>query len=474
VSTITIKGIGTFTVRKNASLLDVLRKYRVPINASCGGRGRCGMCRVRVKGNDIPCDTVETLLIPQTLRDKGYRLACRQRITHHIDVIVPALKHVKRKHPGSRAVALDLGTTIIKGAAVDLKSGRVMEIAKTPNLQNSYGGDVITRISSAMDGNYKSLRKLLLGSIRNVCNTLNTKNPVFTTVVGNPVMLSFYLNKSVKGLSCFPFTSELGDAVLLKNPNRYIFPIIGGFVGADTLAGLLASGVCDSNKTSLYMDIGTNGEVAIVHHDNILTTSTAAGPAFEGMGLSCGSLAIPGAIDRIAVKPGGYRVHTIGNKTPVGLCASGLVDLLGVLLKQRILRQNGRLQHLVKIGASTVTQKDIRALQLAVGALHAGIKILLDKVSLKSGGIDQFVLTGEFGTHINTKALFSIGLLPSTAKKIHVQKDLPLRGAIMALKHDDVLERIHAMRLKSKHIDLATQPHFQKTFISSLKFASWT
>jgi len=475
MNTLTIKGRGSFRVHKGTKLLDCLSKSGLPVNATCGGKGRCGSCRVRIaKPQKRPTDK-DALFIPSTLLKQGYRLACQYKITGDMTIDIPSfqkLKPVKAKF--NYGLALDIGTTVIKGAAVNLKTGSVEKISSVYNLQNSIGGDVLTRVGASINGQYDLLNKLLFSSIRKLKNRLGIYRPAITTIVGNPVMLSFYLHKPVEGFAQHPFTSKLKKSIFLKNPPRYVFPIIGGFVGGDTISGILASRIYRKNENSLYIDLGTNGEVVFVKGKRTYATSTAAGPAFEGIGVDCGCLAIPGAIDRFSYAKGALRFHTIDKKTPIGLCASGLIDLLSILLERNILKDNGRIKYDVPISSRIcISQNDIRKLQLAIGAIHSGIKILLHHTKTAPKNIDEVVITGEFGSRLDVNALVKIGLIPKDTKKVSLKKDLPLQGAVMAIKNNNIFHEVETIREHSRHIDLAAQPNFQEVFVSSLKLAPW-
>ncbi len=371
-------------------------------------------------------------------------------------------------------LAIDLGTTTIKAALVNLKKGRVKKKVTIFNPQNSLGGDVMTRISIALKNNYQRLRRLLLSGICDVRERLGITKPVFTTVVGNPVMLSFYLNKPVIGLSQYPFKSEVNDGKFFRNPTRYVFPIIGGFVGSDTIAGILASGISQKEGIFLYIDLGTNGEIALITPDRILALSAAAGPAFEGVGISCGSLAIAGAIDQITYQRG-FRFHTIKNKEPIGICASGLIDLLAVLLSLGWLRSDGRLLKEIAIPKTglRLTQTDIRKLQLAIGAIRTGIEILLAKIGIKPAALTETILTGELGSSLNPNSLIRVGLLPTGIKKIRFAKDLPLKGATKVLYDKNAFKQVRKIKRRCEHLELANEPDFQKRFVANLKLAPW-
>lgn len=474
MSILTIKRHGTFRVKNSTKLIDCLAKNGIPIIATCGGKGRCGSCRVRIITPQKPQDERETLFIPQSALKQGYRLACQHKITHDMTIDIPCLKKVKSaKLKSNYGLALDIGTTVIKGAAVNLKNGDVEKICKVYNLQNSIGGDIITRVSASIDGKYDILRKLLYSSLKQLKNCLGVQKPAITIIVGNPVMLSFYLHEPINGFAQYPFTSNLNKGIFLKNPPRYVFPIIGGFVGGDTISGILASRMHKSGKNSLYIDLGTNGEVVLIQGKNIYAASTAAGPAFEGIGVDCGCLAIPGAIDQVSYSKGNFRFHTINKEKPIGLCASGLIDLLAILLSQGILKENGRLKHAVQLSWIDIDQGDIRKLQLATGAIHSGIKILLNQARIGPERVDETVITGEFGSKLNIKALIRIGLLPEGIQKISFEKDLPLQGAIKTIQNNKILNQSEEIRELSTHIDLAAQPDFQEVFVSSLKLAPW-
>jgi len=454
----------------------MLIRKNIPINAACGGQGRCGQCRVKVKGRLSTPDEIESVLIPARLLKSGYRLACRCMIHGKPEIFVPPFKkpgyRLKAKNQ-TLGLALDLGTTVIKGALVNLKSGEVLQRAKLYNPQNSLGNDVITRISASIEGKEKKLNRLLFSGIKEIHKQLGIKRPVFTTVVGNTVMLSFYLKKSVKGLAQFPFESEIKKATILKHPARYIFPVIGGFVGGDTIAGILASQAYKGRDRVLYIDLGTNGEIALISKKRVLALSAAAGPAFEGVGIEYGSLAVAGAIDQVQYR-GGFRVHTIENRKPVGLCASGLIDLIAVLLNLGWLREDGRLLKEFEYKGIRLTQKDVRKLQLAIGAIHTGVQVILEHTKSKPRDLAATIITGEFGGNLNLKSLMRTGVIPDSLGKVRFETDLPLQGAIRALLDDQTRNEIDGIARNSEHVELADQADFSKKFITALKLKPWS
>uniref|UniRef100_A0A7V3RHS3 DUF4445 domain-containing protein n=1 Tax=candidate division WOR-3 bacterium TaxID=2052148 RepID=A0A7V3RHS3_UNCW3 len=458
---------------KTDTLLSLLQKEGVFIDASCGGKGRCGRCKVLIKGNPRPPDEVEKILIPEGLLKKGYRLACRYKTKAIPELIIPRFQKMKKVENRNAGLAIDIGTTVIKGALVDLNNSKIIKIEKVFNPQQSWGGDVITRVGFAIDGRYRLIRSSLLKGIEELKYKLNNPAPEFTAIVGNPVMLSFYLGKSVKGFASYPFQGEIEKGIFIKKPKGYVFGCIGGFVGGDTLAGLMVSGLLSNERPGLYIDLGTNGEIALITDKRVYTVSTAAGPAFEGVGLACGTLAQPGAIERVDYKHG-FKILTIGNKKPIGFCASGFIDLIATLLRLDLLTELGRLKREIRIAGFKIEQMDIRKLQLAIGAIHTGVKFLLDYTGLKASHLKKVVITGEFGSHLNLDSLKKVGIIPSVIKDISFENDLPLRGAIAFLLDQITPEMIEDLRRCSKNLELANQKDFQKRFIEGLILKPWS
>lgn len=459
--------------RTPKTVLEFLTGENIPVPAVCGGKGICGLCRVRILGKKRPVSARETKFIPPRLLKGGFRLVCRQNWTRGIQVKVPRSTATRTATSSGKGLAIDIGTTVIKAAAVDLIRGKITARKSVFNPQNNLGGDILTRVTAALNGRQNELKMMLDHGIDEVKKGLSLKNPSCTSIVGNPVMLSIYLNRPLKGYSRHPFDGGLDYPSIARLGDRRIFPVIGGFVGGDTLAGIYAiDRPMARGLRRLYIDLGTNGEVAIMDRKAIWATSTAAGPAFEGAGIGCGSLAIPGAIDRVFFDRG-FKYHTINNKPAVGICASGLIDLMAVALDSGYLAENGRLLKPIQIADLSVTQEDIRTLQLAVAALHAGIRILLDKTGLYSSQIDEAVITGEFGRHLNEASLIRIGIIPTGIKQLNRTADLPLSGAVRSLLDRDSARRVARLKKMSRHVDLARQPDFQDKFVSALRMAPW-
>ena len=457
---------------QGTSILGFLTSQSIALPAACAGKGTCGLCRIRLDpaGRTNAADRKR---IPTGLLKKGYRLACQHRARRGLTLTIPAGFNKHRRTRSDLALGLDLGTTVIKAAAVDLTTGAVVRRQAVFNPQNNLGADVMTRITEAENGKNRRLVSLLKHGIDEVKRGLGLTEPVKTAVVGNPVMLSFYLGRSLSGLTRHPFTSAISERSIIKRHRDHVFPVIGGFVGGDTLAGLYAlADRAHAPLTRLYIDLGTNGEVAVMDRRQIWAASTAAGPAFEGAGIACGSLAVPGAIDRVGFNDK-FTFQTIDNCRPVGFCASGLIDLLASALRSRHLAENGRLLKPIRIAGFSIRQDDIRILQLAVAALHSGIQMLLAKTGLTPARLDEAVITGEFGQHMDLDNMIRIGLLPSGIRRVRIVHDLALQGAILSLSDNRASDRIAKLKVKSRHLDLARQPEFQDRYVSALCLKPW-
>ena len=246
---------------------------------------------------------------------------------------------------------------------------------------------------------------------------------------------------------------------------------MNAFVGADISCAVLASGMC-KEKTTLLCDIGTNGEIALWKDGILSVTSTAAGPAFEGALISCGCSSIPGAIDKVWWEDNALAIHTIGDQPAVGICGSGLIDAVAVLLQQEIMDETGALEEDVVLAPGvTLLQKDIRALQLAKAAIAAGIQTLLDSTGTTCGEIETFYLAGGFGSHLNLTNAAAIGLIPEKlVKKTKVLGNAALAGAARLLLDPAATEEIRTIAEHSRHFNLGGNPVFNHNYMEQMLF----
>jgi uncharacterized 2Fe-2S/4Fe-4S cluster protein (DUF4445 family) len=477
------------------SLLNALRENGFEVYSPCGGNGTCGKCNVLIKNEG---------LVP----------SCLYHLKESVEVILPDRREAKvlteqHQHtiqlplmPGKCAdlsiyphgVAVDIGTTTIAIYLVNLVTGVISETRAILNPQAKYGADVITRIqftTSNKEG-IKILQNELIYALNREFTSLvhfagiSESEIIKVVFAGNTTMLHLLLGVNPGSLAQAPFKAQFLDEQMLKGAQLNlrclpeaevkVLPSVSAFVGADIVAGIASIMPSDRHKNYLFMDIGTNGEIALVTDDHVFCCSTAAGPAFEGAKITCGMGAVEGAIS--AFTNDGYTV--IGDEKPAGICGSGLIDLVAFLCDNRLVDTEGRLEkdYIVVPATETDTeqavylnQDDIREVQLAKSAIASGIKILMKQAGMSFDQIDTLFLAGGFGNYINTENAVRIGLLPSEMK----EKIIPLgntsgTGAILALKSvkfDDVISKL--LR-KTKHIELAADEDFALEFAMNMMF----
>ena len=409
--------------------------------------------------------------------------------------------------------AFDIGTTTLAASLVDLRSGESLAVASRMNPQVSFGDDVLSRIAYASDSpeNLEELRQSIVTAIGEMIDELATEATISREYVyevvfsGNTTMLHILCGIDVSPLGHFPFApvqdrglllgaSELGVNIH-PGGRAYVFPVIGGFVGGDTVAGLLSTRACESDGPILLVDIGTNGEIALVNDGKIWAASTAAGPAFEGARISCGMRATRGAIEKV-VFDDDIDLSVIGNVEPIGICGSGLVDLAAGLLDAGIVTPQGRLLPLEDLpqtlpeplrkrvrqgefvlgdnsdSSLTITQRDIRELQLATGAIRAGVNILLRIAALKPGDLHRILIAGGFGSFIRRSHAQRIGLLPSEIehRKIQYVGNTSLAGARWVLLSTRARQNAERLARLSEHVQLAEDHDFQREFADAMIF----
>ncbi len=410
-------------------------------------------------------------------------------------------------------LALDLGTTTVVAALIDLNTGRQLGYASTVNQQASEGHDVIARINTTIeeaDGLQKlqaAARASLDRAITQVLarEQVDPQEVYEATLVGNTTMVHLYLGISPASLGHLPYVGMVADAVdmpasqldlhLHPSARIYILPAIAGFVGADTVAAALAASFDeDDGRIRIIADIGTNCELVLRRDERLLVTSTPAGPAFEGARIACGMYAGPGAIEAVHLD-GDVHCKVIGRQEPRGLCGSGLVDAGAELLANGIIDETGRLLEPEELGEQVsealkrrlvpredglsfvlaesvaLTQRDIRELQLAKASIRTAVDLLLEKAELAAADIDEFVLAGGFGNYIDKANAMRLGLIPELPpEKIRFIGNGALVGARLALLSRTLRQRGVQIAQRAEHLQLAGTPDFQDRFTEALLF----
>lgn len=402
-------------------------------------------------------------------------------------------------------LAIDLGTTKIAAYLTDLETGEVLVAKGAVNHQIAYGEDVISRITYAMENGGEILRQTAAQDLNTLIAELCAdggfapNNIAEVVIVGNTAMHHLFLGLPVKQLALAPYVPAVSTAVNIKArdiglataPGAYVhlLPNIAGFVGADHVAMLLATGLYDTEKTMLGLDIGTNTEISLATHGSLRSCSCASGPAFEGAHIKDGMRATGGAIERIRITSSSVDFQTIDDKPPIGLCGSGILDAVAQLREVGIIDHQGRLQshpqgHRNKDGQEfvlvpkeksgsgkdiTITQKDIGEVQLAKGAMSAGISILLAEANISWEEVDEVIIAGAFGSYIDVASAIKIGMLPSLPAERFLQVGNAAGvGAKLALVSKKQRQLAEEVAHKVDYIELMNHPHYPRTFAHAL------
>ena len=466
----------------HGSILEHAQKLGVEIASECGGLGTCGRCVVRIeKGAEGLNEKTDTERTHDLQPDE--RLACQARIVDlasDVTVVIkdfgnyailsesletdialaPAVSRSGHKvvHDSGEelgryggailGLAVDVGTTTLVGEVLDLTDGRVVAAFARKNPQIAYGNDVISRIAHTMrhETGLKELQQAVVRGINEELSKLEGQNGcqlrhVYEVVaVGNSTMRDLFFGQRVHTLGVIPFESSNPSAVTKKaveiglnvNPNAPVYspPLIGGHAGTDAVADILASGVYHHERVSMLIDIGTNGEVAVGNRDRIMTASCAAGGAYEGATTECGVGAIEGAIKNVWISEGSVGYETIGGKPPVGICGSGLIDLLAELLRHGIMSPKAKIKQPFHVTDSIrLTQQDIYQLITAKAGLRLDQDLLIQYYGTTLDEIEHIYLAGGFGNFINPQNAVAIGLLPPAADKVVRIGNAALAGA---------------------------------------------
>ncbi len=460
------------------TVASLLQKHGITFPSPCGGNGRCGKCIVMLWGQVSSPDERE--------EQAGCRLACRARLLgdargelFHTDVPFASIDssgYTPTEELRALSAAVDIGTTTLAVKVFDADGASVGN-ASCLNPQRTYGGDVISRIDAALHGKQEELQVCVAESLLSLLHQAGgdrAENLVFT---GNTSMLYLLTGRPPHSIAVSPFRADtlFGQEILWQDRPVYLPPCINAFVGADTTCAVLASGMTERAETALLCDIGTNGELALWKDSRLYVTSTAAGPAFEGAEITCGCGYIPGAVDKVWAVGGRIYTHTVENKPAVGLCGSGLLDAAAAMLETGFMDETGAMDGDLVLtangGSITLTQKDIRKLQLAKGAIAAGIQVLLRQAGVAEAEVQTVYLAGGFGTHLSPAGAAKIGLIPySFAGKTVPLGNAALTGACMILCQKGAKEKALEIAKASIHIELGGSEDFNNAFVEHMLF----
>jgi uncharacterized 2Fe-2S/4Fe-4S cluster protein (DUF4445 family) len=406
-------------------------------------------------------------------------------------------------------VAVDIGTTTLVVALIDLRDGREIAVASSLNPQARHAQDVLSRIKlgSQSEGLQQLQGELIAELNRLIGGTaaearVSVQNIYEAVFSGNTTMLHLATGTNPASLGKYPYTPALacGESVraadlglAIASPGWvYLPPIMSAYVGADITSGILAAKLAELAGVTLFVDIGTNGEMVLAVNGQLTATSTAAGPAFEGMNIACGMRASRGAIERVSLAGDDVEIKTIANAAPVGLCGSGLLDVVGELAARGGLDKNGRFQtngalpdrrwkhRFDRLDGKPVfrladpvflSQKDVRQVQLAKAAIRAGIELMLRANGLTAERVDRVLIAGSFGFHLRTASLLHLGLLPPGFKdRVAFVGNTSKTGARAFLLNRRLRDELKRLVQRVRVLELANDPAFEKTFVQALSF----
>lgn len=595
------ENIEEYKATKGTNLLHFLRKHTSSVSAPCGGKGKCGKCKVRTDSISGVSESEKKLLGSKMIA-KGYRLACYINIASDMDIFIdestgkpkiathwteirkeknlkplfikrnitaeiPSLKNQKSDferlmnssgleingdidilkelpevlrecnsnvtcvimdkkvlavESGDTTkkiygLAIDIGTTTVAAYLVSLTDGSIKSVYSDMNPQRKYGFDVISRINYTIEkeSGTKDLKDAVISCINSAAvftsrsAGIDLKDIYGAVIVGNTTMLHLVMGLPVRNISVSPFipvTTALNrikakDIEININPYGQILllPSVSSYIGADTLSAVMSSGMHDSGKMSLLIDLGTNGEIVLGNSKRLYACSVAAGPAFEGANIRNGMGGVEGAIDSVKISSE-VEFTTIGNSDPKGLCGSGILDALSGLLEVGLVDKTGRMltldeckkiygtlwNRIIKVDGINsflvyedkneqivITQRDIRELQNAKGAVAAGIKTLALKAGIELCDIERVYLAGGFGSYINIKSAHRIGLIPKELSgKIKSIGNAAGNGAVEILTSSKALKKLQKIKDIVTYIELSSDPHYVEEYINCMGFLS--
>jgi len=534
-------------------LIDAARAAGIRMETPCDGAGTCGKCKAKVGREALQSlsgDAHKSLTMAE--RDAGWVLACQATVHGDLQVELDAFDSdglqilsegqglavelapwVRKSYDAEAGttqvlagdallatetgdttaaifgIAVDIGTTTLVTTLLDLRTGAEIGVTSSLNPQAIHAQDVLSRIK--MGSKPAGLHKLhaeLIEEISRQTTQLAFKAGVALANIyeavfsGNTTMLHLATRTDPSSLGKYPYTLSLSGGQHVKardidlgiSPHGLVYlpPLFSAYVGADITSGILSTRLAEQPGVVLLVDIGTNGEMVLSVDGRLIATSTAAGPAFEGMNIACGMRASRGAVELVALGEDGIRVETIAGGDPVGICGSGLLDVVGELASKCGLDKNGRFQNngashshpwrdqwerldgkpIFRIaGPVYLTQKDVRQVQLAKGAIRTGIEMLLKAAGIEAARVDRVLIAGSFGFHLRTVSLIHLGLLPKEfGDRVEFVGNTSKSGAEAFLLSRDAREEMKQIVAQVEVLELANDPAFEKAFVRSLQF----
>ena len=450
-------------VHDGTILADILIKSGEKLPHLCGGKGTCRKCLVLVNGKE--------------------ELSCQYEIKSDIDVVLPENDDIFSEIGANESgeitknccYCLDIGTTTLALALVSVDKKKIIKVKTATNPQRAFGGDVLNRIEYCDKNGISELQICLINKINEMIDNIGVSTANTMYVSGNTTMLHIFFGVDPSSIGVAPYTPVFVDSKEIKGAqiglkkieNVISLPCISAFVGADLVAGINYANMPSDNKFNLLVDLGTNAEIMLYNKNKVYCTSAAAGPCFEGANITCGMSATEGAIYSFS-NNGSYE--TINNTKPKGICGTGLIDIIAVLLQKGIIDETGYMESEEFFITETVkiTQKDIRQYQLAKSAVYSGLTALLREKAISFEAIENLFISGGFSAKINIENAIRTGLLPKELKdKVIVLNNSSLLGTVKyACEKNDL-----SVYLKNaEYINLSTNEFFSQKFIENMEF----
>ncbi len=511
--------------------LEAIRLAEISLYSPCGGNGTCGKCRAKITGTVSDMDEREGSFLSDDERAENVRLCCMCRLfgDFEIDVRQGNMRvqtdYQKRSYTFSPMInekcdtvssplglAADIGTTTVALYLCDMKSGKILEKRGFHNPQSAYGADVISRIDKIMkDKNVLSVQqKLIADAIRNsaseMCKErgLCDEDIVSAVFCGNTVMQHIAAGIDPSTIANAPFIAptlfgENYDAFalgFLKNKDAFVYfaPCFASYVGGDIACGMIASELDDCCERVLYIDVGTNGEIGLATETGLYFCSAAAGPAFEGAHIACGMAGVVGAVSEVFLDANGrLDYHTVGDTDAVGICGSGIMDAVAVMLETGLLDETGRIAEKDEAGIFAfyieededgnsvfmidkekniyVNGRDIREIQLAKAAICAGVDTLLHEAGVAYETLSRVVIAGGFGSHLRAESICRIGLIPPIdTAKISFVGNAAGAGAVAILLGEEPRASAKTICARSTYTELSQNAYFMEKYIEEMMF----
>ncbi len=495
MSSITLKSKSasrTFDFNEGENLLSVLQRNAVTVSAPCGGNGKCGKCKVNI----VRPGGEETVLACKTPAEDNMTVSVGEP---EGAAVCDSFEYENSDYGADGAgfgIAVDLGTTTVAAALTELSSGRILRKTSAMNAQSVYGADVISRTQYTIEnengldilcGTINAQINRMADELCESCGVDRAKTKLF--IAGNTIMQHICASLPPKSIAAAPFT----PVTLFAGSDKYS-PCVSGYVGGDITAGMLAVGLHNTKELSLFVDLGTNGEMAIGNAEGIVCCSVASGPAFEGADITCGMAGTTGAINHISFSDAEFVFTTIGDAEPRGICGSGIIELTACLLRLGIIDASGYLQppeevdgdfgellgededgngivYITKDKSVFFTARDVRRIQLAKAAVAAGIEILMQEIGASPENVRTIYLAGGFGTYIDVKSAVEIGMLPGgTLEKVKSVGNSSLAGAVLALCSSRAAGELSGIPALCRYVELSGDKRFNDLFADNMAF----